>query len=506
MEIPGAAQAVLSRLPKGVARRLETVLDRLPVVGDMVRAEKKKLSESLKESVRKHRPTELRFDELPRLGMPTSALLETLSALAKKEAPMWRDGRVSGGVYHGDETHLHFLNEVYALYSQANPLHADVWPSVARFEADLVHFTARFLGGNPKHEDDEQVVCGTLSSGGTESIMLAMKAYRDFGRLHRGIKKGNIVAPASAHPAFDKAAHTMDVEMRRVPVLDDGRADIAAMKAACDSSTLVMVGSAVGFPHGVLDPIEELSEFARSKRIGFHTDACLGGFILAFAAEAGFPVPKFDFSLPGVTSMSADTHKFGYAAKGSSVVLYRGKTLRRHQYFTTPEWTGGLYVTPGFAGSRPGALIASAWATMMSLGREGYVKNTKLVLETAREIRQGIESIPQLRIIGNPLWVIAFKSDQVDVYRVLDEMAKRGWSLNGLQNPAAVHLCVTLRHAQPGVAKKFIDDLRASVDAVRDTPPSKDGMAPVYGLASSLPFKGMVSDLLCAYVDALYDA
>jgi glutamate/tyrosine decarboxylase-like PLP-dependent enzyme len=506
MEIPGAAQAVLSRLPRGVARRLEIVLDKLPVVGDLVRAEKKKLSESLKESVRKHRPTELRFDELPRLGMPTTALLETLGALAKREAPMWREGRVSGGVYHGDETHLHFLNEVYALYSQANPLHADVWPSVARFEADLVQFTARFLGGNPKHEDDEQVVCGTLSSGGTESIMLAMKAYRDFARLHRGIKKGNIVAPASAHPAFDKAAHTMDVEMRRVPVLDDGRADIAAMKAACDASTLVMVGSAVSFPHGVLDPIEELSEFARSKRIGFHTDACLGGFILAFAEEAGFPAPKFDFSLPGVTSMSADTHKFGYAAKGNSVVLYRGKTLRRHQYFTTPEWSGGLYVTPGFAGSRPGALIASAWATMMSLGREGYVKNTKLVLETAREIRQGIESIPQLRIIGDPMWVIAFKSDTVDVYRVLDEMTKRGWSLNGLQNPAAVHLCVTLRHAQPGVAKKFVDDLRASVDAVRDTPPSKDGMAPVYGLASSLPFKGMVSDLLSAYVDALYDA
>jgi sphinganine-1-phosphate aldolase len=217
-------------------------------------------------------------------------------------------------------------------------------------------------------------------------------------------------------------------------------------------------------------------------------------------------VPKFDFSLPGVTSMSADTHKFGYAAKGTSVVLYRGRALRRAQYFTSPDWSGGLYVTPGFAGSRPGALIAQAWSTMMAMGKQGYLDATKQVLETAKKIRKAIEAIPELSIIGDPLWVIAFKSDSVDVYRVLDEMTKRGWSLNGLQKPPAVHLCVTLRHAQPGVAEKFAADLKAAVEAVKGTPPAKDGMAPVYGLASSLPFKGLVGDLLASYVDALYDA
>ncbi|MFO0599845.1 MAG: aminotransferase class V-fold PLP-dependent enzyme [Myxococcaceae bacterium] len=505
MEIPRAAQQVLNRLPPSVVRRLEGMLDKLPVVRDLVRGEKKKVSDSLKDSVRRHRPTALRFDELPKAGLPTTQILETLRTLATEEAPMWRDGRVSGGVYHGDAEHLRFLNEVYALYSQANPLHADVWPSVARFEADLVHYTAKLLGGDPKSSDETQVICGTLSSGGTESIMLAMKAYRDRG-FARGIRHGNIVAPISAHPAFDKAAHTLGLDIIRVPVRDDGTADVKRMKASVNASTLVMVGSAVSFPHGVIDDIETLSGFAKQRGIGFHTDACLGGFILAFANDAGFPVPKFDFSLPGVTSMSADTHKFGYAAKGTSVVLYRGHELRRCQYFTTPDWTGGLYVTPGFAGSRPGALIASAWATMMSMGREGYVEATKKVLETGREIRRAIEGIPELKVIGMPLWVIAFRSDVVDVYRVNDEMTKRGWSLNGLQKPAAVHLCVTLRHAQPGVAKKFADDLKASVEAVRNEPPSKDGMAPVYGLASSLPFKGLVGDLLCSYIDALYDA
>jgi glutamate/tyrosine decarboxylase-like PLP-dependent enzyme len=324
MNIPPAAQAVLSKLPKGVTRRLEVVLDKLPFVGDLVRAEKKKVADSMRESVRKHRPTALQFAELPRQGLATSEILSTLKTLATAETPMWRDGRVSGGVYHGDEAHLAFLNEVYALYSQANPLHADVWPSVARFEADIVTFTAKLMG-SAGHDDDERAICGTLSSGGTESIMLAMKAARDFSRAHRGISRGNLVAPASAHPAFDKAAHTLDLEMRRVPVDPDGRANVAAMKAAVDSNTVAMIGSAISFPHGVIDPIEALSEFARSKRILFHTDACLGGFILAFAKDAGFPVPRFDFSLPGVTSMSADTHKFGYAAKGSSVVLYRGR-------------------------------------------------------------------------------------------------------------------------------------------------------------------------------------
>ncbi|MGV3625115.1 MAG: pyridoxal phosphate-dependent decarboxylase family protein [Archangium sp.] len=505
MEIPKSAQAVLSKIPPTVARQLERVLEKLPVVGDMVRAEKKKVSDALKESIRKHRPTDLQFDALPKKAHSQEELLSTLKRLAAREAPMWRDGRVSGGVYHGDSKHLEFLNEVYGLYSQANPLHADVWPSVARFEADIVSFTARLMHGDAKTSDDDAAVVGTLSSGGTESIMLAMKTYRDWGRS-KGIRHGNIVAPYSAHPAFDKAAHTLGIELIRVPVGEDGRADVEKMKAAVNGDTLAMIGSAVSFPHGVIDDIEELSEFAYRKHIGFHTDACLGGFILAFANEAGFPVPKFDFQLRGVTSMSADTHKFGYAAKGTSVVLYRSRELRRFQYFTSPDWSGGLYATQGFAGSRPGALIAQAWATMMALGHEGYVANTKKVLETGRAIREGVARIPGLRVIGNPLWVVAFSSESFDVYRVLDEMAKKGWSLNGLQKPAAIHLCVTLRHAQEGVVEKFLSDLAAACEAVKNEPPTKDGMAPVYGLASSLPFKGVVSDLLCAHIDALYDA
>jgi sphinganine-1-phosphate aldolase len=226
--------------------------------------------------------------------------------------------------------------------------------------------------------------------------------------------------------------------------------------------------------------------------------------MLPWARRLGYQVPGFDFQVPGVTSMSADTHKFGYAAKGTSVVLYRGAELRRHQYFTASDWPGGLYLSPTLAGSRPGGLSAACWAAMVATGEDGYLEATRRVLATGAAIRDGIAAIPELRVLGDPLWVIAFTSDTVDVYRVLEHMTRRGWSLNGLQRPAAVHLCVTLRHTRPGVAERFLADLRSSVAEALATPAGEPGAAPVYGLAATLPFRGMVRDLLERYIDLLY--
>jgi glutamate/tyrosine decarboxylase-like PLP-dependent enzyme len=200
----------------------------------------------------------------------------------------------------------------------------------------------------------------------------------------------------------------------------------------------------------VLDPIAELSEMARARHLGFHADACLGGFVLPFAAELGRHIPAFDFSLPGVTSMSADPHKYGYAPKGTSVVLYRGRELRRHQYFTAGDWPGGLYYSPTLSGSRPGGLSAAAWAAMASMGKEGYLDATTRILEAADRIKEGIGAIEGLEILGDPLWVIAFTAGDVDVFRLLEAMTRRGWRLNGLHHPPAIHLAVTLRHATAG--------------------------------------------------------
>jgi sphinganine-1-phosphate aldolase len=281
-------------------------------------------------------------------------------------------------------------------------------------------------------------------------------------------------------------------------------ADVQAAKRALTGNTIVIVGSAPTFPHGIIDPIAELSELARQAGVGFHTDACLGGFVLPWAEKLGYTVPPFDFRLPGVTSMSADTHKYGYASKGTSVVLYRRPALRRYQYFAAADWPGGLYFSPTFAGSRPGALSAACWAAMVTMGEDGYMAASQRILETAAVIRRGIETMPDLYVLGDPLWVIAFASESVDIYQVMDAMMARGWSLNGLHKPSCVHLCVTLRHTQPGVAERFLIDLAKAVEDVKNQPEVSGGMAPVYGMAATLPFRGMVTDLLKRYIDLLY--
>ncbi|MHB8593005.1 MAG: aminotransferase class V-fold PLP-dependent enzyme, partial [Acidimicrobiales bacterium] len=359
------------------------------------------------------------------------------------------------------------------------------------------------LGGG---EGGVESVCGTVSSGGTESILLAMRTYRDRARAERGITDPEIVVPVSAHAAFDKAAHYFNIRLVPVPVGPDWRADVAAAAKLITSKTVAVVASAPGFPHGIIDPVEEMAALALQRGVGCHVDCCLGGFVLPWAERLGYRVPPFDFRLPGVTSMSADTHKFGFAAKGTSVVLYRHNELRRYQYYRTATWMGGLYYSPTFAGSRPGALTAEAWAAMLAFGEEGYLIATKAILETAAVIRKGIERIPELFVLGDPLWVIAFGSDQLDVYAVMDQMSARGWSLNGLQHPPAAHICVTLRHAQPGVADRFVTDLEASVEAVRGTPGAHGVMAPIYGMTGTVKARGTVEELLARYGDLQFKA
>jgi sphinganine-1-phosphate aldolase len=443
------------------------------------------------------------YRELPADGVSRKEITSLIDRLASAEEHRWRDGHASGAVYHGDPGHVDFLSRVYTAQSQSNPLHPDLWPSATKFEAEIVAMTANMLGAG--HVAPEAPVVGTVSSGGTESILLAMKAYRDFARDRRGIAAPEIVAPVTAHAAFDKAARYFDMPLVRIPVDGQFRADLHALAAAVTERTAVVVGSAPTFPHGVIDPISEIAALAAERGAGCHVDACLGGFILPWAERLGYPVPPFDFRLPGVTSMSADTHKYGYAAKGTSVVLYRGKELRGFQYYTVTDWPGGLYLSPTLAGSRPGALSATCWAAMVSIGQSGYVDATRRILETGARIRDGVAAIAGLRVLGDPLWVIAFGAeDDLDVYQVMENMSHRGWSLNGLQLPAAVHLAVTLRHTLPGVADHFLADLAESVSEVRANPGVSTGMAPVYGMAATLPAE-IVHQLLAGYLDMLFE-
>jgi sphinganine-1-phosphate aldolase len=497
--------ARLERLNPRVAAAAERLAVAIPAVRARLDREYDRMLAAMEASVKPYRGRVASFPRLPAHGIPREQVLEQVEDLAARERPRWRDGLASGAVYHGGDDHIAFLNRVYALTSQVNPLHADLWPSASKYEAEIVAMTAAMLGGDAAATGDpDQEVLGGVTSGGTESVLLAMRAYRDWARATRRITRPEVVAPATAHVAFDKAAQWFRIKLVRVPVAADLRADVDAMRRAVTRNTVALVGSAPTFPHGVVDPIEELAEVARRRGIGLHTDACLGGFVLPWARRLGYDVPGFDFQVPGVTSMSADTHKFGYAAKGTSVVLYRGARLRSFQYFTASDWPGGLYFSPTMAGSRPGALSAMCWAAMVATGEDGYLDATRRLLETGAAIRRGIEAIPHLRVLGDPLWVIAFASDTVDIYRVLDHMTRRGWSLNGLHKPAAVHLCVTLPHTRPGRAERFLADLRASVDEVVARPAAREGLAPVYGLAATVRFRGMVHDLLRKYIDLLY--
>jgi glutamate/tyrosine decarboxylase-like PLP-dependent enzyme len=447
------------------------------------------------------------FTCLPAVGRNKEDIIEEMEVLKAKEESKWKDGFVSGAVYHGDQDHIEFLNRVYAINSQSNPLHTDVWPSATKFETEVVAMTANMLHADSVAEnpDADDEVCGVVSSGGTESILLAMKTYRDWARDMKGISKPEMVVPRTAHAAFDKASQYFNIKMKRIPIDKDFKADVAKTRDAITDDTIVIVGSAPQFPHGVIDPIEQLSELARENDIGFHTDACLGGFVLPWAEKLGYAVPLFDFRLPGVTSISADTHKYGYAAKGSSVILYRNPELRRFQFYTTTDWPGGLYLSPTFAGSRAGALSATAWATMLAIGEEGYKKIAKKILETGAKIKKGIAEIAELYILGDPLWDIAFSSETVDIYRIMDYMGEKKWSLNGLQMPPAVHICLTHRHTQTGLAEKFLNDLKSAVEYVKANPDKEiEGVGRLYGMSANVPVKGVVDAFLKRYMDLLY--
>lgn len=486
----------IGRLPAPMAAWIERRMKKIPSIREKIDREYDGLMAGLEPSLKPYRDKYPAFASLPETGRSRAEILREMESMKAEEEAQWKDGFVSGAVYHGDEAHIEFLNRVYALNSQSNPLHSDVWPSATKFEAEIVSMCANMLGG--------ESACGTVSSGGTESIMLAMKAYRDRARDMKGITRPEMIAPVTAHAAFDKASQYFGIKMVKIPVDTEMRADARAVRRAINRNTIVIAGSAPSFPHGAIDPIAEMSELARERNIGFHTDACLGGFVLPWAEQLGYNVPPFDFRLPGVTSISTDTHKYGYAAKGTSVILYRSKELRHYQYYTASDWPGGLYFSPTFAGSRPGALSAACWAALTSIGERGYLDATKKILETADYIKRQIAQIPELRVIGNPLFVIAFASDSLDIYKILEAMGHHKWSLNGLHKPSCMHIAVTLRHTQPGVKERFIADLKSAVARVKSHPEEKGNMAPVYGMAATMPMRGLVGDMLKKYLDLIF--
>ena len=379
---------------------------------------------------------------LPAHGQPPAQVLDELARL-KADDRDWRSGRVFSLVYSAGEEHHHLLEQALAMYAAENGLNVLAFPSIGRLQHDLVRNTASLLGADDPASGGG--VEGYLTSGGSESLVQATKVARDVAR-ERGIARPSVVAATSAHAAFTKGADYFDLELRRVPVGPDFRADPGAMEAAMDESTILLVGSAPAYPTGVVDPIEELAAVARRHDVLLHVDACMGGYLLPFLARLGrFDVP-FDFRVDGVTSMSADLHKYGYAAKGVSVALYRTHELARHQVFVTTDWDGGFYASTTVAGSKPAGPIAAAWAAMMHLGLDGYLRLTAEAHDAALALRRGIEGIDGLVVRGDPpATVLAFGAADpatLDIFAVGDALAGRGWYLDRQSGPDSLHATV----------------------------------------------------------------
>ncbi|PWN30943.1 sphinganine-1-phosphate aldolase [Jaminaea rosea] len=415
----------------------------------------------------------------------------------------WRNGKVSGAVYHGGQELSDLIAEAIKLFLVSNPLHPDLFSGVRRMEAEIISMCLRMYNAPSS-------ACGTTTSGGTESILMACKAYRDWARKEKGITEPELIIPESAHAAFDKAGAYFGIKVHHVPVDRHSRKVIVSYVArAINSNTIALVGSAPNFPDGAIDDIPSLASLAKRHKIGMHVDACLGSFLVPFLERAGLPSEPFDFRVQGVTSISCDTHKYGFACKGSSVVMYRDQALRRCQYYVQPDWSGGVYASPTIAGSRPGALIAGTWTAMMSLGEDGYTKSCHEIVGAARAIEQGIrDEIPDLQVLGKPLVsVVAFASSnpsRLSIYEVGDLMSKRGYHLNGLAtDPPAVHIaCTTLTVP---IVEELLRDLKECVaEAGRSSKGPKGSMAQLYGLGSSSAVgPALVTELATRFIDTL---
>lgn len=435
----------------------------------------------------------------PKSGEDPKDVIAKLKSF-KQNDYKWELGKVFCLTYPVDDSHHEFLKESYGEYISENFLNPMAFESLKKMEREVVRMTIDLLNG-----DDECV--GTMTSGGTESILMAVKAARDLARKTRPwILKPEVVAPKSTHVAFEKACKYFGLKYVTVELDDDYRVNLKALKKAVNKSCVLIVASAPQYPQGIIDPIEEVGQLALKKKIPFHVDACVGGFMLPWLEELGADIPPFDFRVPGVTSISADIHKYGYAAKGASVIMYRNMKYMKHQFFITATWPGGVYASPNFPGTRPGGAIAAAWATIKKFGKEGYKEQAKFSLQATEKFKAGVKEIEGLKICGDPKGtIISFESslEELSIYVVADLMSEKGWFFDRMQEPPAIHLTVMPIHC--GKEDEFLNDLRQSVETALANPEmAKSGNAAMYGMMAKIPMKGLVKKSVESIMESMW--
>ena len=434
---------------------------------------------------------------LPKKGIPGEDVLNTLKSFKSNDVK-WHEGQLFGLIYEAGPEVEELVKEAHSLFLIENGLSPMAFPSLVKLETEVVSMVLSLSGG-----DDETV--GNLTTGGTESIFMALKAARDWARdNYPQITEPEMVVPVTAHPAWNKAAHYLGIKINMTPVQNDFGADVNAMKDAITKNTIILGATAVTYPHGMVDPIEEIGALAQDRNLWLHVDACLGGLMLPFLKRLGHDLPPYDFSVPGVTSLSADIHKYAYTPKGVSCVMYRNRDFRKFQIFAYADWSGGVYATPCLAGGRPGGNIASAWAVFHYLGEEGFLALAQKARSATEKLMEGINAIPQLYVLGNPrATVFAFGSEEINIYELSARMAESGWHIETQQLPPSLHMTVSPVHLS--VADKFLDDLRRITPRVPRAD-SKDlsEQAAIYAMLGTMPDRHMAKEFAVEYINNLY--
>ena len=387
----------------------------------------------------------------PEKSLTRNSVLQLMEQIRRNDQE-WENGKMFGFVFHPGDEAAKLLEQAFMDFAHLNRLNLTSFPSLRKFETEIVSMCACLLHGN------ENVV-GNVTSGGTESIIMSVLVAREMAKDKKNTDFcPELIMPVTAHPAFLKACHYLNIKPQIIPVREDKRADVDKILEAVNDNTIMLVGSAPCYPFGVVDPIEEIARIAEKQKILLHVDACMGGFMLPFMKELGYPLSPFDFILPGVTSVSLDAHKFGYAMKGASVILYRNPEMRMKQFFIYPDWPGGIFASTALMGTRSGGSVAGAWALIKYLGREGYHEIVKQVMEATSKAVAAINSIPGLHVISNPdMSILAFTSENYDIFNIADNLEEKGWHLDRQQFPDSLHLTISWGNVK--VIDSFITDL-----------------------------------------------
>ena len=436
---------------------------------------------------------------IPATGEKAEDILQHIDQIKQQDID-WKSGKAWSLVYHADDEHDELLKAASLKLFLANGLNPLAFKSLLLMEKEVVQMTANMLNGDAQ-------TSGTMTSGGTESILLAMLCYRQIARKTKPrITQPEVVAPSTIHPAFDKAAMLFGLTMRKAQVEADCSANPATLESLITTNTILILASAPSYPNGVLDPIESIAAIALRHKLPMHVDGCIGAFMLPWVEQLGYTIRPWDFRVEGVTSISADVHKFGFGAKGASVLLYKSMEIMRHQFMISTDFPGGIYISPTLLGTRPGGAIAAAWAGMKHLGRNGYTAIAQKLMDATEKLHAGITSIPGFIIVGKPCMnILSYTTlhNKPDIFVVADCMEDKGWMMDRQQFPDCIHL--TILPTNVDAIDAYLTDLKEAHEwAKNNRAASARGNAAVYGLMARIPFRGMVEKSVQKIMEEMY--